>query len=157
MYSNSCCSCSFEPEIIKIGHIRSIAITFSNVYDNFKYSYEKSLDTYRMHLVLLFYFLTVFYTRSNWWFSLKSDRQRITSALQDYSQYSSTFRQRCGLNSLSSSTDFQFPQSLFQVFQDCFNGPRYDCCYFHLYVPQLFFSLARSKYSSWFSRSFTMD
>ena len=28
VYSNSCCSCSFEPEIIKIGLIRGIAITY---------------------------------------------------------------------------------------------------------------------------------
>ena len=79
VYSNSCCSCSFEAEIIKIG--RSSHKMYSNNILNFQESttilnactkksletywrhhvytyihicpYEKSLETYRMHLVFL--------------------------------------------------------------------------------------------------------
>ena len=53
VYSNSCCSCSFEPEIIKIGQsshkMYSNNSEFSRVYDNFKCWYKKSLETYWMH------------------------------------------------------------------------------------------------------------
>ena len=55
VYSNCCCSYSFEPEIIKIGQsshkMYSNNSEFWRVYDNFKCLYEKSLETYRMHLV----------------------------------------------------------------------------------------------------------
>ena len=49
VYSNSCCSCSFEPEIIKIGQSSSNVysnnmLKFSRVYDNFK-CLKKSLET----------------------------------------------------------------------------------------------------------------
>ena len=44
-YSNSCCSCSFEPEIIKIGHLShkmySNSIVNFQVNDNFKCLYKK--------------------------------------------------------------------------------------------------------------------
>ena len=53
VYSNCCCSCSFEAEIIKIGQsshkMYNNKSEFSSVYDNFKCPYEKSLETYRMH------------------------------------------------------------------------------------------------------------
>ena len=52
VYSNCCCSCSFEPEIIKISQsshkMYSHNSEFSRVYDNFKCPYEKSLQTFRM-------------------------------------------------------------------------------------------------------------
>ena len=54
VYANSCCSCSFEPEIIKIGqssHNMYSNTEFSRDYNNVKCLYEKSLETYRMHLV----------------------------------------------------------------------------------------------------------
>ena len=58
MYSNCCCSCWFEPGFIKIGQsshkLYSNNIEFSRVYDNFKCPYEKSLETYRMHLVSIY-------------------------------------------------------------------------------------------------------
>ena len=56
VYSNSCCSYSFEPEIIKIG--QSSHKIYSNNILNFQVSttilnsrIKKSLETYRMHLV----------------------------------------------------------------------------------------------------------
>ena len=59
VYSNSCCSCSFEPVIIKISQsshkMYSNNSDFSRFYDNFKYPYEKSLETYRMRLVCFLY------------------------------------------------------------------------------------------------------
>ena len=48
VYSNCCCSCSFEPEIIKISQSSYMMYEFSRVYDNFKCPYEKNLETYRM-------------------------------------------------------------------------------------------------------------
>ena len=46
VYSNCCCSCSFEAEIIKIGQsthkMYSNKILLSRVYDNFKCLYKKS-------------------------------------------------------------------------------------------------------------------
>ena len=53
VYSNCCCSCSFEPEIIKISrsshNMYSNNSEFSRVYDNFKCMYKKSLEAYWMH------------------------------------------------------------------------------------------------------------
>ena len=56
VYSNCCCSCSFEAEIIKIG--QSSHKMYSNNILNFQESMtilnactKKSLETYRMHLV----------------------------------------------------------------------------------------------------------
>ena len=62
VYSNSCYSCSFEPEIIKIGQsshkMYSNNITeFSRVYDNFKFLYKKSLETYWRPHIFFFFFL----------------------------------------------------------------------------------------------------
>ena len=56
VYSSCCCSCSCKFEITKIGQsshkmYSNNIIAFSRVYDNFKYPYEKSLETYPMHLV----------------------------------------------------------------------------------------------------------
>ena len=55
VYSNSCCRCSFEPEIVKIGQssykMYGNNIEFSRVYDDFKCPYRKSLETYWMHPV----------------------------------------------------------------------------------------------------------
>ena len=52
VYSNCCCSCSFEAEIIKIGQsshkMYSNNSEFSRVYDNFKCLYKKRLETYWM-------------------------------------------------------------------------------------------------------------
>ena len=48
VYSNCCCSCSFEPEIIKIGQssqkMYSNNREFSRVYDNFKCLYKKQIQ-----------------------------------------------------------------------------------------------------------------
>ena len=49
VYSNWYCSCWYEAEIIKIG--QSSNKMYSNNILNFKCPYEKSLETYRMHLV----------------------------------------------------------------------------------------------------------
>ena len=59
MYSNCCCSCSFKPEIIRIG--RSSHKMYSNNILNFQESTTilnshtlKSLETYCMHLVYMY-------------------------------------------------------------------------------------------------------
>ena len=53
VYSNSCCSCSFEPEIIKIGQL--FDNKYSNNIVNFQEStiifVQKSLETYWIHHV----------------------------------------------------------------------------------------------------------
>ena len=47
LYSNCCCSCSFEDEMLKIGqssykmYSNKMRFSFSNVYDNFKCPSEK--------------------------------------------------------------------------------------------------------------------
>ena len=57
VYSNCCCSCSFEPEIMKIG--QSSHKMFSNSILNFQESttildaYKKCLETYWRHYVLI--------------------------------------------------------------------------------------------------------
>ena len=58
VYSNCCCSCSFEPEIIRIS--QSSQKIYSNSILNFQESTtilnartKKSLETYRMHLVYM--------------------------------------------------------------------------------------------------------
>ena len=50
VYSNCFCSCSFEPEIIKIGH-KMYSNDIVNFQENFKCLYKKSLETYWMHYV----------------------------------------------------------------------------------------------------------
>ena len=58
MYSNCCCSCSFEPEIIKVG--QSSHKMYSNKILNFQESMTilnartKSLVTYLMHHVYIY-------------------------------------------------------------------------------------------------------
>ena len=59
VYSNSCCSCSFEPESIKIG--QSFHKMYSNNILNFQKSrtilnaWQKSLETYWIHHVSLLF------------------------------------------------------------------------------------------------------
>ena len=57
VYLNCCCSCSFEPEIIKIGQ-SSHKMYNNNILnfqesDNFKWLYKESLETYLMALLSL--------------------------------------------------------------------------------------------------------
>ena len=58
-------------------------------------------------LLLLYYSLWVFHTSISWWFSLESERQQISSDLQDSSQYSGRPQQCCSLDDLHLSSDFQ--------------------------------------------------
>ena len=56
VYSNCCCSCSFEADIIRIGQsshkmYSNNILNFSRVYDNFKCLYKNSLETYWIHHV----------------------------------------------------------------------------------------------------------
>ena len=54
-YSNCCCSCSFEREIIKIcqsSHKMYSNKEFSWVYNNLKCLYKKTLESYWMHPVI---------------------------------------------------------------------------------------------------------
>ena len=62
VYSNCCCSCSFDLEIIKIGRsshkiYSNNILNFLRVYDSLKKPYEKSLETYRMHLVYIYIYI----------------------------------------------------------------------------------------------------
>ena len=61
VYSNCCCSCSFEPEIIKIGQSSHIMYTnnaeFSRVYDNFTCLHKNSLETYWRHHVYIYIYI----------------------------------------------------------------------------------------------------
>ena len=64
MYSNSCCSYSFEPEIIKIGQwshemCSNNILNFQKVYDNFECLYKKSLETYWMHDVYIYIYIYI--------------------------------------------------------------------------------------------------
>ena len=53
MYSNCCCRCSFETEIIEIG--QSSHTELSSIYDNFKCLYKISLETYWIHHVYIIF------------------------------------------------------------------------------------------------------
>ena len=44
----------------------------------------------------------------------------------------------CILDNLNSSSDLQFPLSLFQTLEDCFKGTIYNWYYHHFHVSQLF-------------------
>ena len=60
VYSNSCCSSSFETEIIKISQSSHKMYTeFSRIYDNFKCMYKKRLETYWMHHVCIYIYMCV--------------------------------------------------------------------------------------------------
>ena len=66
VYSNSCCSWSFKPEIIKIGQSSHKMFSnkyteFSRVYNNSRCLYKKSLESYWMHHILHLYILLLFY------------------------------------------------------------------------------------------------
>ena len=62
VYSNSCCSCSFEPEIIKIG--QSSHKMYSNNMVNFQESttmpVQKCLETYWMHHVYIYIYIYIY-------------------------------------------------------------------------------------------------
>ena len=68
VYSNCCYRGSFEAEIIKIG--QSSHKMYSNNILNFKCPYEKSLETYRMHLVYIYIYIYIYIcTLDDWWAS----------------------------------------------------------------------------------------
>ena len=65
MYSNCCCSCSFEAEIIKIG--QSSHKMYSNNIVNFQESTtilnahtKKGLETYRMPFVYIYIYIYIY-------------------------------------------------------------------------------------------------
>ena len=64
MYSNSCCSCSFEAEILKIGQSSHKMYRnnneFSRVYDKFKCLYKNSLETYLMAFVYIYIYIYIY-------------------------------------------------------------------------------------------------
>ena len=73
VYSNCYCSCSFEPEIIKIGQsshkMYSNNIGFSRVYDNFKCLYKKvwKLIEGPTHTHIYIYILDIYDFKCNFW------------------------------------------------------------------------------------------
>ena len=69
VYSNSCCSCSFEPEIIKIGQSSHKMSRYNivNYQDNFECLYTESLETYWMHHVHShLHTVSLYYNTSVW-------------------------------------------------------------------------------------------
>ena len=73
VYSNCCCRCSFEPEIIKIG--LSSHTEFSRAYDDFKCLNKKCLDIYWMHNVNINIFkrnCVHFYTHRSFQFKINN-------------------------------------------------------------------------------------
>ena len=61
VYSNCCCSCSFEHEIIKIGQSSyKMYSEFSKVYDNFKCLYKKCLETYWMLHIYIYIYIYIY-------------------------------------------------------------------------------------------------
>ena len=62
VYSNYCCSCSFEPETIKISQSshKMYNNNILNFYDNFKCPYEKSLETYWRNLVYIYIYIYIY-------------------------------------------------------------------------------------------------
>ena len=74
--------------------------------------------------------------------------QQVSSGLLDSTVYSRRSPQRCSLEGLDFSSDFQFLQSFLETFGD--RSKRINCTWYHRYsqMTQLFFSsLVRSKYS----------
>ena len=77
------------------------------------------------------------------------------SHLQDSSQYHGWSQQCCSLDGHHSSSYFHALQSLFQSFGDHAVCANYNWYHFHFHVPVFFSSLARSRYLSLFSLSFS--
>ena len=67
-------------------------------------------------------------------FSLKFERQQISSSLQDFSQYSSPSHQCCSLDGLHSFSYFQVIKSLYQSFGDC--NERIVTLMFHSFITE---------------------
>ena len=64
VYSNCGCSCSFKPEIIRIGQsshkmYSNNILIFSRVYDNFKCLYQKILELYWRHHVYIYIYIVI--------------------------------------------------------------------------------------------------
>ena len=79
--------------------------------------------------------MRAFNTSVIWWASLKSEWQQFSSGLQDSSEYSEWFQQRCSLDVFESSSDFQFPQFPFQALGHRSKRTNYNLYHGHLYVP----------------------
>ena len=70
VYSNCCCSCSFEPEIIEIG--QSSHKMYSNNILNFQeskiilnYLYQKSLESYWFHHIYIYIYIIYIVNKCN--------------------------------------------------------------------------------------------
>ena len=78
--------------------------------------------------------------------SLEFEWQQVSLGFQDSSQYSSRSQQCWSLKGLPSSSDFQFLQSFFQAFDDCFKHIIYNWYHCYPHIPLFFSSLAGSRY-----------
>ena len=66
VYSVCCCSCWFEPEIIKIGQSSQNMYSNKRAYENFKCQYKKCLKTYwRHHVIYIYIYIYEPYTHKN--------------------------------------------------------------------------------------------
>ena len=72
--------------------------------------------------------------------SQESEWQQVSSGVQDSPEYSHRSQQCCSLNSLDSSTDFQFLQS-FLALGNRSDGTNNNWYFLDFYIPQFFFLL----------------
>ena len=90
-------------------------------------------------------------------FPLKSKWLHVCSSHQDSTSYSGRSQWNCSLDGLPSHSRFQVLQSLHQSFGDCAKRPNYNCYHRHFNIPYFFSFLARFKYLSLFSPSFSFN
>ena len=89
-------------------------------------------------LLLLFTPIRVFHTSVSRWFLTKFEWQRVSSSLQDSSQYSDQSQQCSSLDGLHSSFYFQVLQSLYQSFGDCTKCTNHNWYNHQFHVSQFF-------------------
>ena len=90
-------------------------------------------------------------------FPLESEWQQISSSLQNSTEYSGWSHQCCSLDSLYSCSYFQVPQSLYQSLVTVPSMPISVGIIVIFRFHSFFSSLARSKYLSLFSLSFSFN
>ena len=81
-------------------------------------------------------------------YSLDSERQQVSSDIQDSSKYPRWFLYCCGLDGFNNSSYLQSTPSFFQVMGNYSKSSEYDWYHWHFHVPTAFFLciLTRSRY-----------
>ena len=78
--------------------------------------------------------------------SLESEGQKVSSDLQDPSQYSGRSQQYCSLDDLGSSSDFKLLQPSHWAFGDCSKYTNYNWYHRHPLIPMIFLDLSMSLF-----------